>query len=149
MNEQLFKKRFVVIAIVIAISVVSIISCTKDPAYDPPAPVAQQPDPRIDAFAPVGAGKDSIVVITGVNFIPGPGGNLVTINRVNATVISATATRIEVKVPAGAGSGMITVKAGVKSAHSATDFKYLYTASTLAGDGSRGFKDGAGNIAQF
>jgi len=92
---------------------------------------------------------DATVVIHGTNFSASATGNIVTINGIPATVISASSTSISVKVPAHAGSGKISVIVDGKRVNSATDLIYLYTVVTLAGDGRFGFKDGAGPEAEF
>lgn len=119
-------------------------SCKKDlQANDRPQ------DVRIDSFAPESAAKDSVVVVKGDNFSPTTAENLVTFNGVAASVTTATTTTLTVRVPTGAGSGQISVKTGGKVASSAKDFTYIYTISTLAGDGIAGFKEGAGAVAEF
>src|SRR5882757_11525732 len=64
---------------------------------------------QITSFSPAKAAMDSTVVIHGTNFSASAVGNLVTINGIPATVISASSTSISVKVQAHAGSGKISV----------------------------------------
>jgi hypothetical protein len=70
-------------------------------------------------------------------------------NGVAAIVTAATASNLTVKVPLHAGSGKISVRVGSETANSGTDFTYIYTVSTLAGEGSGGFKEGDAATAQF
>jgi sugar lactone lactonase YvrE len=106
-------------------------------------------DPQISSFTPGSAAKDSIVVISGANFSSVAADNLVAINGVTAVVVAANASSLSIKVPIHAGIGKISVKVRGKTATSAKDFGYLYTVSTLAGDGNFGFKEGPGPIAEF
>lgn len=134
-----FTKFLVVLATILAL----FSSCKKDPY--PAAP----PGLKITSYAPTRAAKDSVITILGQGFGTTPNGNIVTINNVPATVLSAQIGRLTVKVPLHAGRGILKVQVGDQSASSATIFDYLYTVTTLAGDGSYGYKDGAGNIAEF
>src|SRR4029077_12545653 len=118
-------------------------SCNKkDNTYSPTAP-------RISSFMPASEAMDSTVVISGANFSESLSGNIVAINGVPAVVTAATATSIIIKVPAHAGDGKITVQVGGQTASSTGDFTYIYTVSTLAGNGNFGFKEGSGNNAEF
>ncbi len=140
MSKQMLVKAF---AFVVITGIIFTTSCKKNTGDD------QQPVVlHIDSFTPAGAAKDSIVVITGTSFSTVSAENIVTINGAAATVISATATQLQVKVPLHAGSGKINVKVATQTATSATDFTYLYTVSTYAG-GTFGFADGAGTAAAF
>src|SRR6478672_966177 len=104
---------------------------------------------HIDSFAPETAAKDSVVVISGTNFNPNASENIVTFNGVAAVVTTVRATSLTVRVPTGAGTGKITVETGGKRVSSAKDFTYIYTVSTLAGDGRAGFREGEGIVAEF
>ena len=121
-------------------------ACKKDHTANPTAPAGP---PKIASFAPTSAAKDSTITITGENFSAAPDGNIVTINNMPATVLAANTNSLRVKVPVHAGTGMIHVQVGAQGAGSATIFQYLFTVTTLAGDGRFGYKDGAGNIAEF
>src|SRR6476659_7232797 len=120
-------------------------SCKKDqqPIGTPPG------DLHIDSFAPETAAKDSVVVIAGTNFSPNASENIVTFNGVAAMVTAVRATSLTVRVPRGAGTGKITVETAGKRVSSAKDFTYIYTVSTLAGDGIAGFREGEGTVAEF
>ncbi|WP_448701999.1 IPT/TIG domain-containing protein [Mucilaginibacter sp. AW1-3] len=121
-------------------------SCSKKNAGDSssPQPVTLA-DAQITSFTPTSGAKGTSVVITGTGF----SGNVVMFNGMTATVTATTATSITVNVPPGAGSGKISIVAGGKRISSATDFQYVYTVSTLAGDGNFGFNEGPGAGAEF
>jgi len=120
-------------------------SCKKDqpPIGAPPG------DLHIDSFAPETAAKGSVLVIIGTNFSPNASENIVRFNGVAAMVTAVTATTLTVRVPTGAVTGKITVETGGKRISSAKDFTYIYTVSTLAGNGIAGFKEGEGLVAEF
>ncbi len=121
-------------------------SCKKDhphPPATPPAPL------EVISFTPARAAKDSVLTITGKSFSTTASSNIVTINGVPATVISATKETLLVKVPIHAGTGVLQVRVGDQTAGATTIFQYLYTVTTLAGDENLGFKDGPGNVAEF
>ena len=129
-----------------ALVLLSFSSCKKDhphPPTNPPGPL------EIISFTPSRAAKDSVITITGRNFSTDPNGNIVTINNVPATVLSATNDLLTVKVPLHAGTGVLHVQVGDQGAGATTIFQYLYTVTTLAGDGNLGTKDGPGNVAEF
>lgn len=78
------------------------------------------PAPTITGFSPTTARLGDPVTITGTNFDPNPTGNQVTIGGVPASVSAATATRLVVRVPAGAGTGPLAVTTTGGTAQSAT-----------------------------
>ena len=53
------------------------------------------------------------VFIQGTGFDPIPGNNIVLVDGVAATVVSATSTLLEITIPGGATSGLITVEVGL------------------------------------
>jgi Zn-dependent metalloprotease len=65
--------------------------------------------PTIDTYTPVTAMVGTEVTITGKNFNSDPSKNLVSFGATRATVMSATATEIKVKVPSGASTGTISL----------------------------------------
>ena len=89
--------------------------------------------PVIQSFTPESAAKDSIVIIEGANFSTILTENVVTINGFDATVLTATDTRITVKVPLHAGNGKIALRVGNKTTTSEKDFTYLFTGTTPCG----------------
>src|SRR4030095_13082894 len=142
MNKKFFMLNFV--ALVTLAGMVLIQSCKKDAQTN-----GIPDDLRIDSFAPESAAKDSIVVISGNNFSPVVNENRVAFNGVPAILTAATTTTLTARVPIGAGVGKITLETGGKVASSEKDFTYLYTVTTLAGDGIAGFKEGEGTAAEF
>jgi sugar lactone lactonase YvrE len=143
------KNRFVKVSIVLISlnNIVLLQSCNKNSDTNnsviPPADSLQ-----INSFAPESAAKDSVVIINGINFSSTASENIVSFNDIPATVISATSTRIEVKVPKGANDGKITVRVDNHIASSARNFTYIFTVSSLAGGGI-GFEDGVAAGAKF
>jgi YD repeat-containing protein len=67
--------------------------------------------------SPEGA-PGSTVTIVGSGFSTNPSSDIVTVNGVAATVVSATATELVIDIPAGATSGRIEVQAGNSAASS-------------------------------
>jgi hypothetical protein len=65
--------------------------------------------PAISSFAPTSGAIGSVVTISGNNFDTAPSGNIVMFGAVRATVISASATQLQVTVPIGAAYGPISV----------------------------------------
>lgn len=110
----------------------------------PPAP----PPLTISSFTPSSAAKDSLIQITGTGFSTNTTENKVKFGDGTAEVTAATTTTLTIKVPQHASNGKITVDIGSRTATSADDFSYIYTVSTLAGNGDTfGLEvDAAGNI---
>jgi sugar lactone lactonase YvrE len=107
--------------------------------------------PTISSFAPASAAFGETVTITGTNFGSLPGDNSVTFNNVPATVVSATATELQVTVPQNLLSGgPVRVAVAGKTGVSPSNFTYVrtWTVSTLAG-GTQGSADGLKEAAQF
>lgn len=128
------------LAFLLSLAFVFTISCDKGPEMQPPA---------INSFSPAAAAKDSLVVIEGANFSAVIAQNRVTINDIDATVVAATPMQITIKVPVHAGDGKIKVRVGNNTAVSPEDFQYLFTVSTLAGNGEIGSDDGPDTTARF
>ncbi|MGH2757276.1 MAG: IPT/TIG domain-containing protein, partial [Actinomycetota bacterium] len=76
-------------------------------------------------FTPNGAAVGDKVTIYGTAFGPAATDNTVTFNGTTATVTAATATKLEVTVPAGATTGRISVTAPSGTATSDTDFSVV------------------------
>jgi sugar lactone lactonase YvrE len=136
-------------------------ACKKDPVQPVPTPnppgnptPVNPPPPApaqlsITSFSPTSAAKDSVITINGKGFSTTTTGNTVTINGMAATIVTATTDVLTVKVPVHAGTGVLQVQVGSQTAGATPAFQYIYTVSTIAGDGSIGFKDGPGNQAEF
>ena len=58
----------------------------------------------ITSVSPSSGGYNTVVTITGLNFLPSPAANVVTFNGVPATITSATTTSLTVNVPARSGT---------------------------------------------
>lgn len=107
---------------------------------------------KITSFSPLAAGFGSTLTIKGEKFAETPGGNIVKLNGVTAEVLSANLIEINVSVPKDVYcSGFIEVSSGGATVVSETRFTYMLTCtvSTVAGNGTRGFVDGASASAQF
>jgi len=74
-----------------------------------------------DLSSPEGA-PGSTLTIVGSGFSTNPSSDVVTINGVAATVVSATASELVVDVPAGATSGPVQVQTGTGTVTSSTNF---------------------------
>lgn len=72
--------------------------------------------PRLTSFTPAVQDVDGVVLIDGINFSENLNDNIVYFGAVQAQVLSATTTQLQVKVPAGASYAPITVAVGGKLA---------------------------------
>lgn len=81
--------------------------------------------PVINSFSPVSGPIGSTVTISGANFDPVPGNNIVFFGAVRADVITASANTLTVKVPRGTNYKPITVTAGQLTAYA--DRPYIVT----------------------
>lgn len=80
------------------------------------------PAPSITSFSPGLAISGESIRINGANFSTILSNNEVRFNGIQATVTSATANQIIANVPSGATSGRISVKVGVQTVNTSTDF---------------------------
>ena len=103
----------------------------------------------ISSFTPAIGAKDDLITITGAGFSTTTTGNSVSFNGKTAVVVSAGPNSLTVKVPAGAPDGKIMVSVDARTANSVSDFNYIYTVTTLAGDGQANFREGTGTAAEF
>jgi hypothetical protein len=78
--------------------------------------------PAITSFSPSSDTTGGTIIITGTNFSPSAVNDVVTINGIPATVISATSTQLTIKVPSGASNGNITVTVNGQTATSSGSF---------------------------
>lgn len=81
--------------------------------------------PQIAGFSPAAGVEGTSVQISGLWFSSSPAGNTVRFNGVNATVLSATTTKIVVNVPAGATTGPVSITTSAGSATTADNFTVL------------------------
>jgi streptogramin lyase len=102
-------------------------SCSKDD----PAPTPIVPDLTVSSITPNSGGEGTPVVIVGTGFSVAASGNAVTLNGKTCPVVSATATQLNITIPADAGSGNITVTVGSRSAQS-TAFTFVPSVPPLA-----------------
>jgi large repetitive protein len=105
----------------------------------------------ITSFSPAFGGVGYTVTITGTNFDGvTAANNQVSINGVTtATPTNISSTSLTVLVPKGAtGVGNIQVKVGAQTASKGSFTEYA-TVTTLAGDGTQGYKDDTGMKAAF
>jgi len=94
--------------------------CKKGNDSNPtPTPTAAA---AITGFSPSSDTTGGTIIITGTNFSPDPANDVVKINGISATVISATSTQLTIKVPAGASNGNITVTVNGLTATSSGSF---------------------------
>lgn len=128
--------------------------------------------PAITSLMPQRGGVGTVVTVSGANFDPVAGNNIVKFFGTQAAVISATPTSLMAAVPAGAASGPITVTTAGVTAKSASSFtvtdgivpvagliggaiqgtplNLLGTVLTFAGGGVvNSATDGAGTTARF
>ncbi|MBX2898763.1 MAG: VCBS repeat-containing protein [Cyclobacteriaceae bacterium] len=87
--------------------------------------------PTLTNFTPISGPIGTTVSITGTNFDPTPGNNIVYFGATRATVTAATSTQLTVTVPGGATFQPITVQANGLTAYSSKPFVV-----TFAGGGS-------------
>jgi hypothetical protein len=68
------------------------------------------PAPVVASFEPMQAYVGDVVTINGANFSPVLADNVVRLNGIDAKIISATPTRLQVEVPEGSGQGWVFVE---------------------------------------
>lgn len=95
------------------------------PAPTPPAPPSGSNPPLIVGFTPNAGAPGTEVTIEGLNFASTAAGNSVTFNGTAAQVLSADATQIVARVPAGASSGPLRVSTAGGSAQTSASFSVL------------------------
>nr|WP_321415195.1 Ig-like domain-containing protein [uncultured Allomuricauda sp.] len=97
------------------------LSCGKDDGPETPKP-EETPAPTITNFTPPSGPVGTEVTINGTNFDATAAKNTVKFGSTAATVSSATATKLMVKVPTGAVTAKISVAVGGKTATSSDSF---------------------------
>ncbi|RFZ94248.1 hypothetical protein D0C36_01445 [Mucilaginibacter conchicola] len=95
-----------------------------------PTPVAATP--TIENIAPTSGRAGDVISITGTNFSTTMADNVVKINGVDATIVSATATKVEVKAPANGTTGKISVKVKNSETKEGPTFTYVPAATLTA-----------------
>ncbi|MCF2445438.1 IPT/TIG domain-containing protein [Dyadobacter sp. CY345] len=86
-------------------------------------PTASEEVLAVKSIAPANGPAGTKVTITGTKFDPTPANNTVLFNTTPAVVSAATTTTLEVTVPAGATSGLVSVTVGGKTVKSASNFE--------------------------
>ncbi|WP_223644519.1 PPC domain-containing protein [Corallococcus sp. EGB] len=94
---------------------------------------AQGGGPSITGFSPVGGPIGTTVTITGTNFNPDRLYNRVFIGGVQASIISATATQLVVKIGSQGATGRVRVSTSAGHATSTTDFLVMPSANVPGG----------------
>lgn len=107
-------------ALLMVLSLSAIIVACKKSTDDPV--VTPKPVTSITSIDPATAPVGSTIAVNGTNFSTDPSSNTITIGGVTATIVSASATRLVVVVPAGATSGPVSVTAGGQTAQSPGSF---------------------------
>ncbi|MFI8515600.1 RHS repeat-associated core domain-containing protein [Streptomyces sp. NPDC085460] len=83
------------------------------------------------SVVPVRAAPGATIVLSGTGFSPTAANNAVSVGGIPATVTSASATRLTVTVPSGAGSGKVTVTEGGSTAEAAEQFTVASSGPTI------------------
>jgi hypothetical protein len=76
--------------------------------------------PSISSIEPSSAPTGAPIVIRGSGFRSGAAQNQVTVDGVSATVLAATGTRIDARVPGGAATGPVVVRTGGEASNGVT-----------------------------
>lgn len=133
---------------ILILTIILVSSCKKKDGVQP------SPEPQstfeISGIVPDKGPHSSIVIINGSGFSSTPSMNMVKFNGKDAIALSASATQLTVEVPKGAGTGLVTIQAGSKTATGPV-FNYVFkiTVSTVSGNGSAGYLDGNAASATF
>ncbi len=96
---------------------------------------------RIISFNPVSGRVGTTVTITGTGFDPVAGNNIVYFGGTRATVTSASATQLVVKVPAGATFHPISVTKGGLTAYSPRPFITTFGCAPVAVNATTTFSE--------
>ncbi len=80
------------------------------------------PYPAVTSVSPASGVAGTVVTITGTSLLDGGGDGIITFNGVPAAILSQSSTSIQVKVPAGATTGPITVRVNGVTLKTSTDF---------------------------
>jgi hypothetical protein len=106
--------------------------------------------PQILSISPTSASAGQTITVRGHNLLGGSTSVKITVNKVNAEIVSATDEEINAKVPARAGSGAVSIVVGDETFEGPTlTYTYDVMVSTIAGSGDEGTSDGNGAAASF
>ncbi|WP_187774805.1 IPT/TIG domain-containing protein [Pedobacter sp. BS3] len=142
-------KRLITHLLYTSLFITVITACKKDTK----APVVSS-DVHITSLWPSSGSGSIIVTINGKNFDNTVTGNVVKFNGVNAVVIEASATQLQVVSPENAGTGKVTIIANNQTVEGPV-YTYReapvaeYIVSTYAGDGTAGLVNGPAASAEF
>ncbi|MFA4870066.1 MAG: IPT/TIG domain-containing protein [Pedobacter sp.] len=139
------KNKFLLFALIISIA---FISCQKDNTY-----LATSDELLITSIFPSSGLEKDVIIITGRNFSNKNEENVVKFNGIQAIVLEASSSKLEVVVPQGATTGKISISVNGKELEGPL-FNLIsavsaYIVSTVAGNTTFGFIDGNGLDARF
>lgn len=139
------KNKFLLFALIISIA---FISCQKDNTYQ-----ATSNELLITSIFPSSGLEKDVIIITGRNFSSNKEENVVKFNGIQAIVLEAGKSKLEVVVPQGASTGKISITVKGKEVQGPS-FNLIsavsaYIVSTVAGNTTFGFIDGNGLDARF
>jgi serine/threonine-protein kinase len=139
------KNKFLLFALIISIA---FISCQKDNTYQ-----ATSNELLITSIFPSSGLEKDVIIITGRNFSSNKEENVVKFNGIQAIVLEAGKSKLEVVVPQGASTGIISITVKGKEVQGPS-FNLIsavsaYIVSTVAGNTTFGFIDGNGLDARF
>ena len=104
----------------------------------------------INNFTPDHGPANTTVTINGTGFDPNPAGDSVFFNGKPAPIVSASSNSLVAKVPAGAGTGNVSVKVNSNTVTGqAFNYETTITRVIIAGTGFVGTANGIGTVASF
>lgn len=132
----------------VIIITIGFVSCKKKDTYE-----AVSKELLITSIFPSSGAKKDVIIITGRNFSGTNEENIVKFNGVNAIVLEAGPSKLEVVVPDNATTGKISILVKGKTVEGPV-FRLVsavssYIVSTIAGNTTFGFVDGSGLEARF
>lgn len=139
------KNKILLFALIISIAFTS---CQKDNTYQ-----ATSDELLITSIFPSSGLEKDVIIITGRNFSSKNEENVVKFNGIQAIVLEASSSKLEVVVPQGATTGKISITVKGKEVEGPS-FNLIsavsaYIVSTVAGNTTFGFIDGNGLDARF
>lgn len=134
------------VRILVLAAAVVITSCDKSEPSPPPVVAL-----TVSSIEPTSGPYYTVVTISGTGFDPTTAGNEVTVNGKVAEVISATATELQINVPARAGKGEVAVTTNAETATGPVfNFEYTVDVTTIGGQaGVSGNINGDATVSRF